>query len=91
MDTRAIIIISCWIAVTVISSVYIWVGGIDIWVNISVGLLVFTAFIITFGVGLGFKPERKPEITLQNELRDIKTKLEILMKEIEEIKKVIEE
>ncbi len=99
MDSRAAIVASCWIAVAIISAVYIWVGGINVWNNIVVGLLVFMAFIITFGVGFRLarfqqgeeKARAKPEIQLLNELQNIKSKLDELTKEVEEIKKVIEE
>jgi len=91
MDIRAVIIASSWIAVTIISVVYIWIGGVNVWNNLSVGLLVFTAFIITFGVAFGLRVERKPEMQLLSELKNIRSKLDELMKEIEEIKKAIEE
>jgi len=91
MDIRAVIIASSWIAVTIISVVYIWIGGVNVWNNLSVGLLVFVAFIITFGVAFGLKVERKPEMQLMSELKSIRSKLDELMKEIEEIKKAIEE
>jgi len=91
VDIRAVIIASSWIAVTVISVVYIWVGGVNVWNSISVGLLVFAAFIIMFGVAFGLKVERKPEMQLLSELKNIKSKLDDLVKEVEEIKKAIEE
>ncbi len=52
MDYRAAIISSCWLAVAVISSVYMWlfadkVGDILFGVFLPVGLLVFAAIIVT--------------------------------------------
>jgi len=84
---------TCWIAVAIISSVIFWVGGVNIWNNISVGLLVFTAFIVTIviGTGHGVVLETKPEHVLSSELQDIRTKLDTLLKEVEAIKKTIEE
>jgi len=52
MDHRATIIASCWLAVAVISSVYMWlfadkIGDVLFGVFFPVGLLVFIAFIVT--------------------------------------------
>jgi len=52
MDYRATIVSSCWLAVAVISAVYLWlfadkVGDILFGVFLPIGLLVFVAFIVT--------------------------------------------
>ena len=51
MDYRASIVASCWVAVAVISSVYMWLlaDKVEILFGIifPVGLLVFLAFIVT--------------------------------------------
>ena len=52
MDYRASIITSCWLAVAVISSVYMWlfadkVGDVLFGVLLPVGLLVFLGLIVT--------------------------------------------
>ena len=52
MDYRAAIISSCWLAVAVISSVYMWVftdkvGDVLFGVFLPVGLLVLVAIIVT--------------------------------------------
>jgi hypothetical protein len=52
MDYRASIVASCWLAVAVISSVYMWlfadkVGDVLFGVFLPVGLLVFVALIVT--------------------------------------------
>jgi hypothetical protein len=52
MDYRASIVASCWLAVAVISSVYMWlftdkIGDVLFDVFLPVGLLVFVAFVVT--------------------------------------------
>jgi hypothetical protein len=52
MDYRAATVVSCWLAVAVISSVYMWlfadkVGDVLFDIFLPVGLLVFVAFIVT--------------------------------------------
>ncbi len=51
MDYRAAIVSSCWLAIAIISSVYMWVFGDKIGdafgVIIPVGLLVLVALIVT--------------------------------------------
>jgi hypothetical protein len=63
MDYRASIISSCWLAVAIISSVYMYlfkdqIGDILFGVFLPVGLLVLVAFIVTFGVSSS-APEKK--------------------------------
>lgn len=55
MDYRAAIVISSWLAVTVISSVYMWVfgsrvGDVLFGVFLPVGLMVVAALAVTFQV-----------------------------------------
>ncbi len=55
MDYRAAIAVSCWLAVAIISSVYMWVfgdkiGDVLFGVFLPVGLLVIVAFVVTFGL-----------------------------------------
>ncbi len=52
MDNKGAIVASCWLAVAVISSIYMWlfadkVGDILFGVFLPVGILVFLAFIVT--------------------------------------------
>jgi hypothetical protein len=52
MDYRASIVASCWLAVAVISSVYMWlfadkVGDVLFGIFLPVGLLVFVALVVT--------------------------------------------
>lgn len=73
MSTKATIIASCWLAVAVISSVYIWValgggylGDILFGLLLPVGALVLVAFIVTFGVHGGFEHENELNNTLSS-------------------------
>jgi hypothetical protein len=55
VDYRAAIISSCWLAVAIISSVYMWlfaekIGDILFGVFLPVGLLVLVALIVTLVV-----------------------------------------
>ncbi len=65
MDYRAVIISSCWLAVAIISSVYMWVFADKIsdafGIIIPVGLLVFVAVIVTIVVSS--RPESKKQDT----------------------------
>lgn len=52
MDNRAAIVLGCWLAVALISSVYMWlfadkIGDVLFGVFLPVGLLVFVALIVT--------------------------------------------
>ena len=64
MDYRASIVASCWLAVAIISSVYMWlfadkVGDVLFGIFLPVGLLVFVALIVT--VVVISKPESRKE------------------------------
>jgi membrane protein YdbS with pleckstrin-like domain len=50
LEGRAIIIAACWISVALISMAYIWVGGIDLYTDVAVGVLILVTLIVTFGV-----------------------------------------
>ncbi|MCZ2856714.1 MAG: hypothetical protein O2U62_06440 [Candidatus Bathyarchaeota archaeon] len=98
MNSRAVVIASCWLAVAIISSVYIWVGlgegyigDIMFGLYVPIGLLILVAFIVTFGVPSGFEPDKKLETVMSSKLQDIKSKLDALTREVEEIKKTLEE
>lgn len=95
MDYRAVIIASCWLAVAVISSVYMWVfggfiGDIMFGVFLPIGLLILVAIIVTFGLTSRFEPVEKREAEYSSDLKDIRSKLDAITKEIEQIKKEIE-
>ena len=98
MSTKAVIIASCWFAVAIISSVYMWValgggylGDIVFGLFFPIGALVLVAFIVTFGVQGSFEQETKLDNTLSGELQEIKSKLDDVAKEVEAIKKTIDE
>ena len=64
MDYKASIVASCWLAVAIISSVYMWlfadkVGDVLFGIFLPVGLLVFVALIVT--VVVISKPESRKE------------------------------
>ena len=63
MDYRAAVIVSCWIAVAIISSVYMWVfaskiSDILFGVFLPVGLLVLAAIVVTVVVS-NSKPQKE--------------------------------
>jgi len=91
MESRGLIVLATWISLSIISAVFIWIGGVSLGNYIFVGLLIFLALGVTFAVGFGLEPEKKPEIELLNEIKNIRSKLDELTKEVEEIKKAIEE
>ena len=95
MDYRAAIVASCWFAVAIISSVYMWVFGsklVDIMfgVFLPIGLLILVAMIITFRVASSFESEKKHEDKSSSDLQDLRSKLDVITKEIEQIRKEIE-
>ncbi len=64
MDSRAAAVVSCWLAVAVISAVYMWVfadrvGDVLFGVFLPVGLLVLVAIVVTFGLLSRSEPESK--------------------------------
>jgi hypothetical protein len=64
MDYKASIVASCWLAVAIIYSVYMWlfadkIGDVLFGVFLPVGLLVFVAFVVT--VIVISKPESEKE------------------------------
>jgi hypothetical protein len=64
MDSKAIIVASCWIAIAVIASVYMCTFGPDIdiafGVFLPVGFLVLIAILVTF-VALSESNSQKPQ------------------------------
>ena len=98
MNSKAVVIASCWFAVAVISSVYIWValgggylGDILFGLFVPVGVLVGVAFVVTFGVQSGIDPENRHSKMQAIDLQEIKAKLDEVATEVEAIKKAIEE
>jgi hypothetical protein len=97
VDSRAAVVASTWFATAIISAMYIYIGGITLTTNIVVGLLVFVAFIITFGVTFGLEgmrqesPQAKAKLQMNTELAEIKTAVNELAKKVDSIQKELEE
>ena len=100
MDSRAGIVASTWIAIAIISSMYIYVGRITIETDIIVALLVAIAFMITFAIGFGVEamrhklidesPTTKAKIQMASEMSDLKTAVTELSKKVDSIQKELE-
>lgn len=96
MDYRVAVIVSCWFAVVVISTVYMLVfvnviSDIMFGLFLPVGLLVVVALIVTFGVASSFESEKKVNPKLSGNRKDFGSKLDSITKEIEQIKKEMKE
>ncbi len=101
INNRAAVIISCWLAVALISSVYIWtvlteriLGDYLFGLIIPIGLLILVALGVTFGLPLREDPSEKEtmfETTFSNGMKEINSKIDTLTKEVDTIKKAIEE
>jgi len=97
MDSRAAMISSCWIAIAIISAMFIYVGGVNLGTYVAVGLLVVLAFFVTFGVGFGLEgmrrygPPSKTQIELSSNLSEMKATLSELANKVEAIQKELEE
>ena len=98
MKSKNLIILSVWSAITIIFVVLSVLGVIytttvqptqwliwmfDDWWSVFIIALIFTGIIVFF--------MKDPEVELQNELGDIRSKLDVLTGKVEEIKKIIEE
>ncbi len=90
MESKAAITASCWLALAVIASVYMWVfasklADILFGVFLPIGLLVLVGVIVTFQLAAGSDKERNLE-KFSSDLQDIKSRLDAITKEIEQIK-----
>ena len=98
MKSKNLIILSVWSAITIIFVVLSVLGVIytttvqptqwliwmfDDWWSVFIIALIFTGIIVFF--------MKDPKVELQNELGDIRSKLDVLTGKVEEIKKIIEE
>ena len=95
MDYRAAIVASCWFAVAIISSVYMLVfgsklGDVFFGVFFPIGLLVLVAIIVTFQIASSSESEKKYEARSSSDIQDLRSKLDAITKEIEQIKKDLE-
>ena len=91
MDFKAAIIMSCWFTVAIISSIYMLVfgsQGVDIMfgVFVPIGMLILVAVIVTFMVLSSFEPEKTREAESTSDLQNIRSKLDLITKEIKQIK-----
>jgi len=65
LDSRAAAVVSCWLAIAIISAVYMWVfadkvGDVLFGVFLPIGLLVLVAVVVTFSLMSRSEPEKKP-------------------------------
>jgi signal transduction histidine kinase len=100
LDSRAGIVASAWIAIAIICSMYVYIGGITIFTDIIVFLLVAVAFMITFAIGFGIEamrrkmddmsPVAKAKIQMATEITDLKTAVNDLAKKVDAIQKELE-
>jgi hypothetical protein len=93
INNKALVITSCWLAVALISSVYIWValsqnliGDIFFGLFMPIGLLVLVALAVTFGL-----PMKEDENTVSTGIKEMNAKIDSLTREVEVIKKAIED
>ena len=101
MDARGIIVAFTWLAVMVIASSYLWMGGVNWGTDIAVALLVSIAFVVTFAVGFGLeyfqtqmdkeKPSTRAMEQMSTELQEIKSAVTDLAKKIDSIQKELQE
>jgi len=97
MDNRAAIIATSWIAIAVISAMYLYKGGVNFWTYTAVGLLVIVATAITFGLAFGLEgmhrygPPSRSEFEISTELKDMKAAVDELTKKVDAIQKELQE
>ncbi len=101
MNNRAAVIVTCWLAIALIICVYIWValgggfiGDVMFGLFVPIGLLILVALAVTFGLPMTENPSEKDpslEATLAKGMQEMNSKIDSLSKEVETIKKAIEE
>jgi len=92
MDSHHAGVLCVWISLTIISGFLIWTGGATLGNYVFIGLAFFFALIFTSEIlPSKYTPEKKSDTELLKEFKDLRQKLELLTKEVEGIKKVIEE
>ena len=85
MKTKNVIVIGIWIFVIV------WLIGMFIIDGDFFFAMILFFIAWTLSVVVLILERKEPEIELSNEIQDIKSKLGALTREVEEIKKIIEE
>ena len=97
MDSKAAIIGTCWIAIAIISAMYIYVGKVTLGTDIIVALLVLVAVGVTFGVGFGLEgmqrygPPSRAEAKMSFDLTELKTAITELTKKVDALQKELQE
>ncbi len=97
MDSRAAIASSCWIAIAIISAMYLYVAGATLWTTIFVVILVGVGFIVSFGITFGLEelrqksPLANAKVQMSAEISEIKTTVSELAKKVDAIQKELEE
>jgi len=98
MKTKNLIILCVWLALSIIYLVLIWLGAAYsdnpvqwlIWMQND--FLISFVIALVFSVALFLLPEKKEQETeLGSELQNIRSRLDALTRELEEIKKTIRE
>lgn len=97
VDSRAAIVASCWIAIAIISAMYLYIGGATLWTNIIILILVGIAFVVSFGLTFGLEgmrqesPQAKAKLQMSTELTEIKATVSDLVKKVDAIQKELTE
>jgi len=95
METKGLIILSIWIFLTIISGIFIWTGGPTLGNYVVIILLFFITLGVTVIFGFGMEPDKKLDMEelgeRLDEIKDLKVKFEELRKDMEVIKKTLED
>ncbi|GEM_PF-6081145 len=94
MRSDIVVVVTSWIAITVIAVAYMWIAGINFWSNLMLLVLLGIASILTFGVMFasptGFLDVGASKKIL-NELYRIGKELDEVKSIVEEIRNTLEE
>jgi len=97
MGSNDLAVAGAWIGISIISAMFLYVGGFNVWTSITVALLVIVAFTITFAVSFGLRafqqqlPSTKTQQQMAAELLEIKNVVGDLSKKIDAIQKELQE
>ncbi len=92
MDHKAEVIASCWLAVGIISSVYMLefankLGDLVFGLFVPVGALVFVALMVTFTVAYSSAQDKPGHAESQSNFQGVKLKLDEITREIEQVQR----
>ena len=92
MDVRGFIIGIIWIVIGAISVTTMWIGGVNTWTYLFVGILIFLSLIFTIvlGFGLGLREFHGPE-SPKKTARKLEEEIKTMRGEIKDIKQVVDE